>query len=255
MGMRERGIIALDGMTLPQAVRLAQILRGKVWGFKAEALLFCSHGPQCVIQTLGQYGHVFADAKVHRIPSTAAEEVAMLAGYGAHLITVHASGGLHAGKNPGMLPVVVEAYKQHGPKDGLGILPVTALTSLDDNDCFDIYGDTTDNVVEKFAGFANQSGAYGIICSANDLVSLGDRYPRLKRVTPAIRLPGADTHDQSRIATPEFAIGNGSDMLVIGRPVTSAEDPVAAIELFDQKITEAEIAKHAAESDGPPFTS
>lgn len=219
--MNSRIIVALDGMGPFEAVKLWHKILPHIFGVKGNDLLDrpdASHD----IGTLCWHTNFFADIKAHDIPNTVANRVAMWATRGARLITVHASGGVD------MIRAAVDAYEKHKPEGGLGILAVTVLTSLDANHCRGIYGKEPEEMVLKFGDFADKAGVYGIVCSAKELLALKGKYPSLKRVVPGTRSKGADAHDQARIDTQENAIANGADLLVIGREITQAEDPVAA---------------------------
>ncbi len=221
--MGSRIIAALDNVSLANGAMLADKLEHHIWGVKINSLLLENAvDGGSPLSWLTGWGHtVFADAKLHDIPNTVANSVGVLARQGAHLITVHASGGVE------MMRAAVETYEKNKPEDGLGILAVTILTSLDANHCRGIYGKEPEEMVLKLADFAEKAGVYGIVCSAQELVALKGKYPRLKRVVPGTRSKGADTHDQARVDTQENAIANGADLLVIGREITKDDDPVA----------------------------
>ena len=228
--LKERGIIALDGMSAEKAFDMAKHLSGHVWGFKVNDVLDGDYSPENVIKELSRYGSIFADIKAHDIPNTVANRVAKYAKHGAHLITVHASGG------GDMIAAAVKAYEDNKPENGLGILPVTVLTSMDDQNCFDSYGDTVENTVLRFAEFAKNAGAYGIVCSAMELPLLRKPFAGMKFVVPGTRSIGVKKDDQARVKTPAEAIEGGADFLVIGREVTKAENPLAAIAGIDATL-------------------
>jgi len=212
-------VIPLDGMGRAQAVALAERLLGKVWGFKVnDLLLACGTS---IVEELKGLGRVFVDAKLHDIPNTVANGVKRLASAGADLITVHASGG------PAMVRAAVE---QSG---GAGILAVTVLTSLDDVTADEVFGSDAAGAVVRLARMAAGAGAAGIVCSPRELVTVSampEMQGRLK-VTPGIRPAWhGKADDQRRSMTPAEAITAGADLLVIGRPITGAADPVAAVE-------------------------
>src|SRR3989344_7965207 len=205
--MKTRGIIALDGMTPLQAYSLAERLAGKVLGFKVNDLLDADRSPGETIRRLKDCGpkgtiKVFADIKAHDIPATVSNRVKQYAMHGADLVSVHASAGLEA------LQKAVETYHAYR-SEGLGILAITVLTSLSDDDCYSTYGALTPFVaVKRFVDWAEKAGAYGFICSPKELVDLQGKYIKLKRVTPGVRSLGAKTHDQSRFDTPAHAVAN-----------------------------------------------
>jgi len=236
MGLRERGILALDNMSVPDAFRLATKFHGKVWGSKGNDLFDGDHSPNEVVSCLKRHGRVFVDIKGHDIPATIANRVKRHAQNGADLITVHASGG------SAMLEAAVEAYEKHRPKDGLGILAVTVLTSMTEEECYALYGCGAKNAVLSFAKLAARAGVYGIVCSAKELPVLKRQrfMENIHTVVPGTRSMGKDLHDQARVMTPGEAIRLGADLLVIGRQLTTAEDPDAEAEALDKEITEAE---------------
>jgi orotidine-5'-phosphate decarboxylase len=218
-----RIILALDNMDMSRAIKLTRQTQGVVWGVKANALLLAHQaGSADCISLLKHYGaRVFADPKFHDIPQTVANGVAILAKQGADLITVHPSGG------PEMVRAAVETYATHRPENGLGILAVTLLTSIDVERCKKYYRRTPEETVLMFAEEAAEAGVYGFVCSPKELAILDGKFPGQKRVTPGVRSPGAQTHDQQRIDTPLNAVKKGADLFVVGREVTQTADPEA----------------------------
>lgn len=221
--MKEKIIVALDGLGKTKSLELANQLKGMVWGFKVNDLLV-----ECdleIIRELKPYGNVFADPKLHDIPNTVGNSIKKLADAGASLITVHASGGKD------MLEEAVRcAPFAH-------ILAVTVLTSLRDQDITSIYGKSAQDTVLLLTAIAAEAQCHGVVCSPQELRLLSAQpiLKRLLRVTPGIRprwyQPGAQKKDdQSRTATPKEAIDDGADFLVIGRPITSHINPLTAVE-------------------------
>jgi len=198
---KSRVIVALDGISEKEALRIAALLKGKVWGFKVNDLLF--EDPK-IIRKLKKFGNVFADAKLYDIPNTVANSVRRLSAAGADMITVHASGGVKMMK---------------AAKDNSGhskILAVTVLTS---------FGGNQKKNVLKLAKEAEKAGVDGIVCSGNELKYL-KRF-RLLKVVPGIRPKDYNRKDdQKRTMTPKEAVKNGADYLVIGRPIISSKDPL-----------------------------
>ena len=226
----ERRIItALDFPTSEQALELARNL-GPSGGFvKIGLQLFSAAGPR-IVDDMRQMGrNVFLDLKYHDIPNTVASAAGVAATLGASLCTIHASAGRSA------LTAAAEALAkastdQDKPRPAL--LAVTVLTSLSADE-MDEVGPGPDSVqdrVERLAKLAWDCGCDGLVCSAADL-------PRLRQVigpeplvvTPGIRPAGSSTDDQDRIATPKSAIESGADFLVIGRPITKADNPAEAL--------------------------
>lgn len=204
MGNRDKIIIALDGISKKEALRTARILKGHVWGFKINDLLF-EDGK--IIGKLKEFGKVFADAKLYDIPNTVAHSVAKLSKAGADLITVHASGGV------GMMKAA-KSVAQYGK-----ILGVTLLTSR-----------SAINKKEflKLVQDIKKAELDGVVCSAHELKYL--RNTQLLKVVPGIRPKWyVKKDDQSRTATPREAINLGTDFIVIGRPILNSSDPRNAV--------------------------
>ncbi|TET39584.1 MAG: orotidine-5'-phosphate decarboxylase [Planctomycetota bacterium] len=221
-----RIIIALDGMLPDDAMMFAQRVSGHVWGFKMNDLFF--RDGAAVLPEFRKLGGVFCDAKFHDIPNTVANSVSMLVEEGAaDLATVHASGG------PDMIKAAVRAA------DGkLKIIAVTALTSLDDATAKAIYGVDAGATVRKLAQIAADGGADGIVCSPHELAEVRSIFPGLETVVPGIRPAWyGKADDQSRAATPADAASAGATYLVIGRPVTGADDPIEALEKISAEIS------------------
>lgn len=214
-------IIPLDGMKVASALTLAKQLSGSVWGFKVNDLLI-----ECgvdIVTQLKRFGNVFADPKLHDIPNTVANGVRRLADAGADLITVHASGG------EAMMEAACTAA------GASKILAVTVLTSLRVDEAWYIYGQRPAAMVRQFALQAQHAGVHGIVCSPQELHT---KLPKgLVKVVPGIRPAWyARDDDQSRTATPAAAIKAGADLLVIGRPITRADDPRRAVAQTHEEI-------------------
>lgn len=224
-------IVALDVSDARSAVDVAKRLRGHVGGFKVGLELLMGPGPATVaaIRELGL--PVFVDAKLHDIPNTVNRAARALGAVGARWVTVHAGGGA------GMLQAAVEGLADGAGGHDAGILAITVLTSLGDADlaATGITG-SPGRHVSRLARLAAGSGVEGVVCSVRELGDVHQVAPDLIRVTPGIRLPGSDAHDQARIDTPDQAIARGADWLVIGRPITRAADPVAVVAAFRQAI-------------------
>jgi orotidine-5'-phosphate decarboxylase len=175
---------------------------------------------------------VFADAKLHDIPSQVEAAARSLGRHGARWITAHASGGRE------MLEAAVTGLAA-GTDARAGILGVTVLTSLDAASLAQVgIATTPGKLVAKMARVAAAAGAEGVVCSPLELGVVSEVAPELKKVTPGIRPSGTSDDDQSRIATPEDAIRRGADLLVIGRPITAADDPLAAAEAIGESLAQ-----------------
>jgi orotidine-5'-phosphate decarboxylase len=214
---------ALDTADLDSARALLHRLKGSVGGFKLGLEFFAGAGPQGM-RALAQEGSpIFLDLKLHDIPNTVARALKALVPLGARLITVHAGGGT------AMLQAAVDATHDLGPTRPL-LLGVTVLTSLDDDDLADLgvpAGAQAQTL--KLARLSIASGLDGLVCSAHEVaalrVALG---PAPLLVVPGIRPKESASADQKRVATASDALAQGADILVVGRPITEARDPVAA---------------------------
>jgi orotidine-5'-phosphate decarboxylase len=223
---KEYIIFPLDVESLPAARRYVELLAHDVGLFKVGLELFVEAGP-AVIETILAAGpaRVFLDLKLHDIPSTVRRAMARIADLGVTFATVH------CGENGRMLEAAVA-----GSGGRVGVLGVTVLTSVAGTDLLsagfrpDLADDLARLVVQR-AQMAQAAGCVGAVCSALEAAvlkrQLGDDFIT---VTPGIRPPwtGGAGEDQKRIATPQEAVLNGSDYLVIGRPIRDAEDPRAA---------------------------
>lgn len=215
-------VVALDMATAEAAVRLAQRLAPHVGGFKIGLGLLSGPGP-ATVAALTELGRpVFADAKLHDIPSQVESAARNLGRHGARWVTAHAGGG-----RP-MLEAAASGLAS-GSGDMGGILAVTVLTSLDEAMLANVgITGSPGRLVARMAKAAAAAGAEGVVCSPLELGIVADVAPELRKVTPGIRPAGAAGDDQARTATPAEAMRRGADMLVIGRPITRAADPVAA---------------------------
>ena len=213
----ERVAVALDVETLDEAEELAARLAGHVGVFKVGLELFGAHGPEAV-RRISRHGPVFLDLKLHDIPTTVQRAAARLADLGVAYLTVHASGG------PTMVEAAVAGLGERGR-----VLAVTVLTSMSPADLRTVGFDDVDAAVPRLARVATRAGAPGLVCAAPDLTAVAAAVPsETVLVTPGIRPAGVAAHDQARVATPERAVRDGASLLVVGRPITGADDPVAA---------------------------
>jgi len=216
---RRRLIVALDVPDAAAAAALVERLDGTCHWFKVGMELFTAAGP-AVLEPLLKRGHsVFLDLKFHDIPNTVAG-----ARLGVRMVNVHAAGG------PAMLAAAREALE--GFADPPELLAVTMLTSMDLTQTYAIgYERSPAEQVELLARMTLDAGIRGFVCSAEEVATLraltgADGL----LVTPGIRPAGSAKGDQSRIATPGEALRQGASYLVVGRPITQAEDPAEAAE-------------------------
>jgi orotidine-5'-phosphate decarboxylase len=216
--------IAFDVATLAAALSLDERLGAGPELAKVGLELFAAAGPEAV-QALRRRGRrVFLDLKLHDIPNTVRGAAGSAARLGADLLTVHASGGA------AMIAAAVEGIREAG--GATRVVAVTVLTSLDPAAMppgfarpFDLHA-----VAAALTDEAERAGALGVVCSAADLAGVRARLGReFYAVTPGIRPAGAEAHDQMRVATVEAAVRGGASLLVLGRAITAAADPGAAL--------------------------
>ena len=220
--MRNPIIVALDVPDAEAALNLARQLAPAVGAFKIGKELFVSAGPDVVRAIRDEGGAVFLDLKFHDIPNTVARAVAAAARLDVAMLTIHASGGRD-------MMVAAEAAAQEMDNPPL-VLGVTVLTSMDGNDLSEIgLAEDPATQVERLAQLAAEAGLRGLVCSPREISTLRKVLPReVQLVTPGIRPKGSESDDQKRTLTPAEAITAGADWLVIGRPITAADDPRAA---------------------------
>jgi orotidine-5'-phosphate decarboxylase len=218
----ERLCVALDVPTLDEAEALAARLAGAVGWFKVGLELFAAHGPDAV-RALRPHGPIFLDIKLHDIPTQVGRTASRVAALDVGLLTVHAGGGAE------MVRAAVEGLADGG---GQGrVLAVTVLTSMSPQDLVSVNVPPAATQVPTLAALAVEAGAPGLVCAPRDLpVVRATVGPEPLLVTPGIRPAEADDDDHARAATPEQAIADGADLLVVGRPITRAPDPLAAVE-------------------------
>lgn len=219
----DRIFTALDTTDADHAAALARDLTGHIGGAKIGKEFFTANGPQGVRQVADVGMPVFIDLKWHDIPNTVAGAVRASLPLKPAIVNVHAAGGA------AMLRAAADAAAEAGSERPL-VLAVTVLTSLDDGDLRAIGVDSsvTDQVV-RLARLAQDNGIDGVVCSAQEIEALrGACGTNFKLLVPGIRPTWAATGDQKRVMTPREAIDRGADYLVIGRPITGADDPVGA---------------------------
>ena len=211
--------VAIDTPDMERARSIAEAVRRHAGGLKLGLEFFCHNGRTGVME-LAELGlPVFLDLKLHDIPNTVAKAVQALSPITPSVLTVHAAGGR----------AMLEDAKAAAPA-GTKVVAVTVLTSLDGND-LDSIGVTDDSAkqVERLAGLAREAGLDGIVCSGNEVAAVRKKWKDGFFVVPGIRPADAAAGDQKRVMTPRGAIDAGASILVIGRPVTAAEDPATAL--------------------------
>ena len=216
-------IVALDVQTADDALRIVDVLGSSCRFYKIGLELFTAAGPSIVTRVIDRGTDVFLDLKLHDIPNTVRGAARSAAALGARLLTVHAIGGA------AMIEAAVEGA---GPR--LGILAVTVLTSFDDASLAAATGRpgiSANDEVERLAEIAASVRAHGIVCSGAEAGAIHARFgEQLALLVPGIRMSGGSSHDQKRVVTPAAAATSGARYIILGRAVTAATDPRAAME-------------------------
>ena len=211
--------VALDARDLETACAWARAVEPHVTTLKIGLELFCRYGPDAVASVRGgSQIELFLDLKLNDIPNTVAGAVRSVSRLRPTYLTVHALGGR----------AMIAAAAAELP-DGL-IAAVTVLTSLNDSDLadFGIAGSSQD-AVRRLAVMSVAAGAKALVCSAHEVAAVRTEVGAdIMLITPGVRTAGSDAQDQARVATPEQAMADGADLLVIGRQITGAPDPGAA---------------------------
>jgi orotidine-5'-phosphate decarboxylase len=228
-------IVALD-VADRRAAQVVVSRLGDACGFYKVGLeLFAAEGPE-IVHWLRDAGKlVFVDLKLHDIPNTVRGAARSVARHGASLLTVHASGGsaMVRAAVEGAPGAAAAAVGGSAPRGGCGILGVTILTSMDAAGISEAWGREPANVtteVVRLAGLVHGGGGAGIVCSGHEAAAVQAAFGTgLGLLVPGIRLPGGDAHDQRRVMTPRAAADAGARWLILGRAVTGAADPVAAM--------------------------
>jgi len=229
-GPASRIAVALDVEDLDRAVALARVLTGRVGWFKVGLELFTREGPRAVAE-IASHGPVFLDLKLHDIPTTVARSVVSAAALDVGLLTVHASGG------PVMLRAASEAAAT-ASGGRLRLLAVTVLTSTSDEELAAMGMAAAEVQVPRLAQLAVENGIDGLVCAPADLARVRGAVGRDPLVvTPGIRAQAAATDDHARAMSAAEAVAAGADLLVVGRPITRAADPVAAVEEIAAALT------------------
>jgi orotidine-5'-phosphate decarboxylase len=210
--------VAIDTSDVHRAAAIARQVCGLAGGVKLGLEFFCANGDEGVLRIAEHRMPIFLDLKLHDIPNTVEKAARVAGAMGARYLTIHAMGG------PVMLRAGVDGFLEGAAAAGLPApvpLAVTVLTSD---------GDAPAHILPKRVELAIESGAKGLICAGTDLGFVRELVPRFTLVVPGTRPAGVAVNDQARVTTPEEALGAGADILVIGRAVTAAEDPIGAAE-------------------------
>ncbi len=225
----DRLAFALDVDSLELAREWVDQLKHDVGVFKVGLELFVRFGPAAVKVVTDQGAKCFLDLKLHDIPETVGRSVKSACDLGVNYLTIHASGGR------GMLE---RAAKDAGSE--LQLLAVTVLTSMSEEALVELgFHDGLASTARRFAALAVDSGVHGMVCSAQEVAMLRKAHPSGYFVTPGIRPAGAAINDQVRVATAKSAIESGSNLLVVGRPIRDAHDPVLMARTIVSEIASA----------------
>jgi len=232
-------IVALDFSDATSALALVERLDPELCRLKVGKELFTAAGPELVRALVARGFEVFLDLKFHDIPNTVAAACRAAAGLGVWMLNVHASGGRR------MMAAAQEALVGLPPRERPGdkpvrplLIAVTVLTSMSAEDLAEVgVADAPADQVLRLARLTQACQLDGVVCSAQEAAMLrADLGTDFRLVTPGIRPAGAETGDQRRVMTPEEALRAGATDLVIGRPITAAVDPLAALKQIQSDI-------------------
>ena len=216
--LRSKLCLALDVDDLVEAVRLGKTLSPWFGAAKIGLELYTAAGTDAIGTLIGLGFDVFLDLKMYDIPTTVEKASRVLGALGVTYATYHAQGG------PDVLKAGANGLREGAANAGLPEPKPLAITVLTSD------GNAPEHIMPKRVLTVAEAGMAGLVCSADDVKEATHYAPRLLKVTPGIRPEGADAHDQARVATPRAALEAGSDLLVIGRAVTLADDREAAAE-------------------------
>jgi len=231
MNQEARVIVALDFDDADKAMALVDQLDPAACKLKVGKEMFTLFGPEFVKSLIAKGFDIFLDLKFHDIPNTVAKACKAAAEMGVWMVNVHASGGMEmmkAAKNA----IASSSHPQ------TKLIAVTVLTSMDQAQLNDVVPEVSPaEQVKKLAQLTADSGLDGVVCSAKEAVMLRETHnDAFLLVTPGIRPAGADVGDQKRVMTPVDAIDAGVSYLVMGRPITQAENPLAALQSVNQSL-------------------
>ncbi|HSL56126.1 MAG TPA: orotidine-5'-phosphate decarboxylase [Pyrinomonadaceae bacterium] len=236
MPTKDKLIIALDVETPSQALDLVKQLHSVAGMFKVGSQLFTAAGPQIVRDIIAHDSKVFLDLKFHDIPHQVAGAARSAAELGVSLFTIHASGGSE------MMRRAVDSVNEVAAKIGMrsAVLAISVLTSIDETILAEIgVTSTPAESVLRLVRLAEAAGVDGVVASPQEIETIRKTVsnPEFLVVTPGIRPTINEPGDQKRVATPSAAIAAGASYLVVGRPITSAADPLAAAEkILDEML-------------------
>lgn len=229
----DRLIVALDVPSTDSAMAMVDRLQGTCRWFKVGMELYYAAGNAIIERLVDRGFQVFLDLKLHDIPNTVAGAVRSVAGSGASLLTIHATGGEHM-----MRAAALAASAPNSPE----LLAVTVLTSMDSAELSAVgVPNLPADQVLRLARLAKTSCVTGLVCSPEEVAAVRQAMgPVARLVVPGIRPAGLSaSDDQRRVATPAATIARGASMLVVGRPITQAADPAQAAEAILAEIKSA----------------
>jgi len=234
---RSKIIFALDVESFAEAKHWVSVLSGQVGMFKVGKQLFTANGPDIVRMVENFGGEVFLDLKYHDIPNTVAMASLEAARLGARLINLHALGGYE------MMARTVETLDRELGKARAKVLAVTILTSSTEETLREVGIERlVEEMVLRLAALAKRAGIDGGVASPREVPLIREACGAdFLVVTPGVRPSFAATDDQKRVMTPGEAVRAGADYLVIGRPISAAQDPLAAAEAIVQEIMAADL--------------
>ena len=228
-------ICAIDTTDIERAKTITHSLKGAVGGIKLGLEFFTANGAAGVAEISDEQIPIFLDLKFHDIPNTVARAIAATAGIHTFMMTVHTGGGR------AMLQRAIDASNEVADITGKErplIIGVTILTSLDQDDISMLgYRENLNDQVLRLADLAQSSGLDGVVCSPYEIAGLRKACGRdFTLVVPGIRPAGSSNDDQKRVMTPKEALAKGADYLVIGRPITEANDAIKAANAIVQSL-------------------
>jgi orotidine-5'-phosphate decarboxylase len=224
--MRSPVYVAIDTPDLEKAKAIVGRVRNHVGGLKLGLEFFCANGRQGIRDMADLGLPIFLDLKLHDIPNTVGKAVQALRPLEPAILTVHAAGGR----------AMLEDAKAAAPA-GTKVVAVTVLTSLDRDDLGAIgVPDAPQAQVERLTALAREAGLDGVVCSGNEVGTAKKLWPEGFFVVPGVRPADAQVGDQKRVMTPRAALDAGASILVIGRPITQAQDPDLAARAIEATL-------------------
>lgn len=225
--------LAVDTTDVGTARALVRQCAPWLGGVKLGLEFFVAHGPDGVRSVMAESGlPLFLDLKLHDIPNTVERACAATAALSPALLTVHAGGG-----------AAMVAAARAGAAPATRIIAVTVLTSLDDGDLAVMgVASRSGEQVARLAMLAREAGADGMVCSPHEATAARSGWAQGVLVVPGVRPEGADPGDQKRVMTPGQAMAAGASLIVVGRPITGADDPAAAARAIAESLAETPLA-------------